>query len=191
VDIERTSNLELDDANAICKVSRMDEKSREQKCDRAYRLAFEYESKYGCCPQCVIAAIEGVFNLKMDDVFKAGHSLAGGVGLSGNGTCGALSGGAMVLSYKYGRERKDFYRGRGMKSYALTKKLYDRFVKEFGSCICKDVQKRIMGRSFDLWDAGDYRKFEEAGGHRDKCPDVSGKVARWVSEIILASDRVS
>jgi len=166
----------------------MDEKSKEEKCDRAYRLAFEYESKYGCCPQCVIAAIEDVFNLKIDDVFKAGHSLAGGLGLSGNGTCGALSGGAMALSYKYGRERKNFSRGRAMKSYVLTKKLHDRFVKEFGNCICKDVQKRIMGRSFDLWDAGEYEKFEEAGGHRDKCPDVAGKVARWVSEIILAHD---
>jgi len=169
----------------------MDEKSSQEKCDRAYRLAFEYESKYGCCPQCVIASVEEVFNLKMGDVFKAGHSLAGGFGLSGSGTCGALSGGAMVLSHKYGRERKDFSRSRRMKSYVLTKKLYDRFVKEFGSCICRDVQKRIMGRSFDLWDAGDYRKFEEAGGHRDKCPDVSGKVARWVSEIILAEDRAS
>jgi len=169
----------------------MNERLGEQKPDKAYRLAFEYESKYGCCPQCVVAAIEGVFNLRMDDIFKAGHSLAGGVGLSGNGTCGALSGGAMVLSYKYGRERKDFSRGRAMKSYTLTKKLYDRFVKEFGSCICKDVQKRIMGRSFDLWDAGDFEKFEKAGGHRDKCPDVAGKVARWVSEIILASDKAS
>ena len=169
----------------------MSEKSSEQKPDRAYRLAFEYESKYGSCPQCVIAAVGDVFNLKMDDVFKAGHSLAGGLGLSGSGTCGALSGGAMVLSYKYGRERKNFARGRSLKSYTLTKKLYDRFVSEFGSCICKDVQKRIMGRSFNLWDAEDYKKFEAAGGHRDKCPDVSGKVARWVSEIILASDRAS
>ena len=169
----------------------MSEKSKEQKPDRAYRLAFEYESKYGCCAQCVVAAIEGVFNLEMGDVFKAGHSLAGGVGLSGNGTCGALSGGAIALSYKYGRERKDFHRSRGMKSYVMTKKLYDRFVKEFGSCICRDVQKRIMGRSFDLWDAGDYKKFEAAGGHRDKCPDVAGKVARWVSEIILTGDIVS
>jgi len=167
----------------------MDEKSSQEKCDRAYRLAFEYESKYGCCPQCVIAAVEKVFNIKMDDVFKAGHSLAGGFGLSGGGTCGALSSGAMVLSHKYGRERKDFSRSRGMKSYVLMKKLHDRFVKDFGSCICKDVQKRIMGRSFDLWDSDDYKKFEECGGHRDKCPDVAGKVARWVSEIILAHDR--
>jgi len=169
----------------------MSDKSNERKSDIAYRLAFEYESKYGSCPQCVIAAVGEVFNLKIEDVFKAGHSLAGGLGLSGSGTCGALSGGAMVLSYKYGRERMNFARGRSLKSYILTRKLYDRFVNEFGSCICKDVQKKIMGRSFDLWDAEDFKRFEEAGGHRDKCPSVSGKVARWVSEIILATDRAS
>jgi len=123
----------------------VDEKSREEKPGRAYKLAFEYESKYGCCPQCVVAAIEGVFNLKMDDVFKAGHSLAEGVGLSGNRTCGALSGGAMVLSYKYGRERKGFHLGRRMKSHVLTKKLYDRFVRSSVAVSVKMFRSRSWG----------------------------------------------
>ena len=28
-------------------------------------------------------------------------------------------------------------------------------------------------------------EMKEAGGHKDKCTDVSGKVARWVAEILL------
>jgi len=152
---------------------------------RAYALAFEYESKYGNCPQCIVATIEEIFNLKMDDVFKAGHPLAGGLGLSGYGTCGALSGGAMILGYAYGRERKDFQTRLGTKSYKAAKALYDRFVAEYGSCICRDVQQKIMGTPFNLWDSEDYKRFEAAGGHKDKCPSVVGNVAKWVAEQLI------
>ena len=30
-----------------------------------------------------------------------------------------------------------------------------------------------------------YKEFEKAGAHVDKCPSVSGKVAKWCVEIIL------
>lgn len=156
------------------------------KAEKAYSLAFKYEAEYGSCPQAVLRAIYEVFNIKgIEIVIKAAHALAGGLGLSGNGTCGALSGGALALSIFYGRSIEDMGKGRFLKSYAKAKELYDRFVKEFGSCICKDVQTKIFGRSFNLWDPEDFKKFEEMGGHRDKCPDVTGKVAKWVAEILL------
>jgi C_GCAxxG_C_C family probable redox protein len=152
---------------------------------KAYELAFEYERNYGSCPQCVLLAISKTFDLRMDDVIKAGHALAGGAGLSGYGTCGALSGGMMSLSFVYGRAVEDIDKGRFLNSYRLAKLLYDRFVEEFGGCSCRDVQKKIFGRSFNMWDSGEYKEFEAAGGHIDKCPDVAGKVARWVAEIHL------
>ncbi len=34
-------------------------------------------------------------------------------------------------------------------------------------------------------DKDDYAEFEKMGAHVDKCPDVSGKTARWAAEIIL------
>ncbi len=158
--------------------------------EKVYKLAFDYDSKYGNCPQCVIAAIGEVFFLNLDELFKAGHGLAGGLGLSGRGTCGALSGGAMVLSHFYGRERKDFDKGRFLKSHKMMKKLYDKFVEEFGGCTCREVQKKIFGRSYNLWDPEDFKRFEQAGGHKDKCPDVTGKVARWVAETLISDGSV-
>jgi len=164
--------------------------SRPRIPEKAYKVAFNFESKYGSCPQCVIAAISEVFSLDLDELFKASHSLAGGLGLSGCGTCGALSGGAIILSHFYGRERKNFHRGRYLKSYERAKRLYDRFVEEFGGCTCREVQRKLFGRSFNLWDAEEFREFEEAGGHRDKCPEVTGKVARWVAETVLSDGLV-
>ena len=159
-------------------------KSDREILDKAYDLAFKYEASYGSCPQCVLRALQEVFDFKMDDVIKSSHALAGGTALSGDGTCGALVGGIMAICFVHGRELKDMGKGRSLKSYTLAKKLYDEFVEEFGSCLCKDVQRKIFDRSFDLWNAEDFREFERLGGHRDKCPDVAGKVARWAAEIL-------
>lgn len=156
--------------------------------ERVYSRAFEYEQKYGSCPQCVLAAVQDVVGIVSNEVFRAGHALAGGVGLTTNGTCGALSGGVMALSCKHGRTRENFGKGRYLKSYQLGKRLYDRFVEEYGSCTCREVQERIFGRSFNMWDAKEYAEFERAGGHKDKCPSVTGNVAMWVAEILLEED---
>ncbi len=96
----------------------------------------------------------------MDEVIKSSHTLAGWTALSGEGTCGALAGGIMAICFVHGRALKDMGRGRSLKSYTLAKKLYDKFAGEFGSCLCKDVQRKIFGRSFDLLDAEDFREFE-------------------------------
>lgn len=39
-----------------------------------------------------------------------------------------------------------------------------RFVQEYGSCLCKDVQKKIFGRSFNFWDEKEKEIFEKSGG---------------------------
>lgn len=153
--------------------------------ERSYTLAYEFEQKYGACSQCVLAALQETIGGIDDEVIKASHALAGGAAKTGQGTCGALSGGMMAISARYGRERVDFESGRSTEASTLAKVLYDRFVNEFGSPICADVQEAIFGRSFNLWDPNDRQAFEDAGGHLDKCPDVVGKAAMWTAEILL------
>lgn len=160
--------------------------SKKKLGQKAYGLAFDYDRKYGSCSQCVMLAVSETCGLKMNDVIKASHALAGGAALTGNGTCGALSGGMMSLSFTHGRAVEDMGKGRFLNSYSKAKILYDRFVEEFGGCLCRDVQEKILGRSFNLWDEEEYKEFLAKGGHDDKCPDVAGKVARWVVEISLA-----
>lgn len=160
-------------------------KTRKQVLEEVYALAFSYEQQYGVCSQCVLAALQDVFGIVDDAVIRSAHALAGGAALMRDGTCGALSGGIMALGCRYGRERKDFGRRGEAKAYQLAKSLHDRFIGEYGSCICRDVQEKLFGRSFDFWNPEGYREFEAAGGHRDKCPDVVGKVALWVAEMLL------
>jgi C_GCAxxG_C_C family probable redox protein len=166
-------------------MANIDRKVSREIIDRAYSLGYENEQKYGCCPQCVLAAIQDVLGVVDDATFKASHGLAAGGGLSTGGTCGALAGGMLALSAVCGRDRAHFRNGRFMQSYKLGKRLHDRFVAEFGSPICAEVQTRLLGRSFNMWDAMDFKAFEEAGGHRDKCPRVAGTVASWTAEMLI------
>ena len=159
----------------------------EEFLQKAFDLGFEYEKVYRGCSQCVLAAIQDLFEKKNDEAFRAASALAGGVGSCGDGCCGAYSGGVMAFSQLYGRTRENFLdpdRTR-KKATDLAKKLHDRFIAEYGSVICRDIQQKIFGRAFYLRDADDYAKFEKAGAHEEKCPTVVGKGARWVAEILV------
>ena len=162
-------------------------KTNEEFARKAYELGYEYEKEYmGCC-QCSLAAIQETLGMENDAVFKAGTGLAGGVGGTGNGPCGALTGGVMAISSRIGRDRSNFKDPEKIRweTYALVKKLYENFVEEYGSGNCRDIQNKLFGRSFNFWDADAYQEFEKAGGHSDKCPSVVGNAAKWTVEILL------
>jgi len=152
--------------------------------ERAHDIGYRYEAEYGSCSQCVLAAVNDVLGGVDDEVFRASHGLAGGVGMSGQGTCGALSGGIMALGTRSGRKREEFETVRQVPVHELSKRLYDRFIEEYGAPTCRKVQARIFGRSFDLWDDDEVQLFLDMGGHEDKCPSVVGNVAKWVCEIL-------
>jgi C_GCAxxG_C_C family probable redox protein len=129
--------------------------------------------------------------LRSDDALKAATAFGGGIGRKGS-ACGALIGGSMALSLLYGRSYDDMMKGyessKGPlegKLDLLIKKLGERFEQEYNSLLCNDIEKKIFGRSFDKWNPADRAKKEEMGGHKDKCPSVVGKAARWVAELIL------
>ncbi|MBU7017274.1 MAG: C_GCAxxG_C_C family protein [Theionarchaea archaeon] len=160
--------------------------SREEVLKKAYETAFAYERDLGNCPQCLLSAMHDLFGIGDDDSFKAATGFAGGGALAGDGTCGALVGGIMAIGLVLGRDREGHKSKKGAgRAYKAAKKLRDKFLEEFGGVVCKDVQKKIFGRSFNMLDKNDYKKFEEMGGHTDKCTDVVGKVAMWTTDIIL------
>ena len=161
-------------------------KSRDEILEEVYNLAFKYEAELGSCPQCVLAALMETLDVGDSNTIKAVDALAGGTALSTEGTCGALVGGLLAISSIAGRKYDDFKSGkRQRRVFKYAKKLYDKFVEEYGSPVCKDVHKKIFGRTFNLLDPWEYAEFKKAGAHIDKCPVVSGKVARWTAEIIL------
>ena len=65
------------------------------------------------------------------------------------------------------------------------------FLDEFDSINCRDIQTKQFGRPYYLRDENEFQKFEEAGAHEHKCPDVEGKATQMVVEIILDEDLLS
>lgn len=154
---------------------------------KAYELGRKYEQVYRGCSQCVVAALQDAMNIRNNDVFKAATGLAAGGGATTDGSCGAYSGAIMVISSLLGRERDNFTDSDkvNLMNFKLVRKLRDKFIQEYGSVVCCDVQRKIFGRSYYLVDPDEFQKFEKAGAHEKHCPDVVGKAARWVAEIII------
>ena len=155
--------------------------------EKAYELGFDYEKTYRGCSQCTIAAIQDTLDIRDESVFKAGTGLAGGGGLTGIGICGGYAGGVMVLSQLVGRERSNFEDPEQIrfKTFGLARRFLEEYIRKLGSIICRDIQTIRFGRPYYIADVNDYEKFEEAGGHVDKCPDVVGKAAQIAVKLIL------
>ena len=154
--------------------------------ETAHDLAFRYEQQYGGCGQCTIAAVLDALELERPELFKAATAFAGGIGLAGDGSCGAYLGGVLLIADQIGRTRANFADpGRvRFRTYALARKFHDLFVSKYGSVTCRDVQHGVFGRSFDLRQSDEFQAFEAAGGHLDKCPEVVGSAAAWVVELV-------
>ncbi len=160
----------------------MTPEQRDELAAKAADLAYELESRYGCCPQCVLTALKETVGNVTDDTIKASHGLSGGGGLSGVGTCGALSGGLVALSTKRGRDADKLHKGRGIGNFQIGNRLVERFREEFGGITCEELQQQFTGRTWDMWDPSEYKGFQEARG--DQCARASALVARWVVKMM-------
>ena len=155
--------------------------------ERAQELATEYERKCTGCAQSVVAGLLDALGVEdaNEGVFKAASGLADGIGLTGDGTCGALTGACMVIGLLFGRERKDHQdMMKPMESYLMCKELHADFIEQYGSCRCYDIQEKLMGRTYNLYDP---QELQEAfkSGMVDHCSGVVGRSARKAAGIII------
>jgi len=166
-------------------MSRQIKRSRDEceaLAEEAYQRALDYELEFGCCPQCVLASVQetvGGREMIPDQLIKASHGLSGGCGLVGDGACGALTGGILALSARFGRERDALDQGRGIGGFEKARELTRLFEERFGGATCKDLQKQFTGRTYDFWDAAEYKAFSDARGL--KCAEATAWVTRYVA----------
>ncbi|MFC1860644.1 C-GCAxxG-C-C family protein [Chloroflexota bacterium] len=160
--------------------------------DRVEKRAYELIDKYHGCAQCSLSAIQEVCNLKDDLMAKAAIGLAGGVG-SMRSVCGALTGSALALGIKYGRDISAL-EGPAEKAieieYAALEpvaKLAKWFEREFGSIVCRDIRKSFMGT--ELSDEIPWQKqwIEELGMHQH-CVNIVAKTARRAAAMLENSN---
>ena len=150
--------------------------------EQAFEKAARYELDYGCCPQCVLATVQETLGGIDDQTVKASHGLSGGGALLGEGLCGALTGGLMALGAKYGRDRDKLDKGRCINNFKKARELTERFRAEFGGVTCRELQRQFTGRTYDMWNAEEYKAFDAARGRQCAC--ATGTVTKWVIEML-------
>lgn len=160
----------------------MDNEGKKLLAEQAYQKALQYELDFGCCPQCVLATIQETVGIIDDSIIKASHGLSGGGGLLGQGACGALTGGLIALSAKYGRDRDKLDKGRCINNFKKGKELAERFREEFGGITCEELQHKFTGKTYDMWKAEEYKAFSDARGNQ--CAHATGLVTKWVVEML-------
>jgi len=148
--------------------------------ERAAAVARGYELDYGCCPQCVLAAVQETVpgSRVTEETIKASHGLSGGGGLTGAGLCGSLVGGILALGTRRGRDRDKFEKGRFIGNFKRCNELIESFQEQFGGTTCRELQERFTGRTFDMWEEAEFAEFARLRGER--CAETAEFVTRLV-----------
>jgi C_GCAxxG_C_C family probable redox protein len=168
--------------------------SKKELLEKARELGACYEQYSSSCSQCTAAALREILGFEEIVVKIATSSCGGQAGLSA-GACGGVVGGTMVLDYYLGRpaamvsatETVPQSMEELARAIAAAKSFCQKFVQEYGSILCPQIQAKIFGRSFNLQDPEDWKAFGEAGAHSDptKCMSIVGNATRWALEVLI------
>lgn len=166
--------------------------------EKAYKVAQKMEAEYGECSQATIRGLQEAYGEIDEDVVHNVGNFAAGVGLQGDGQCGAYSACVYFFGTKYARHVKDIdtsgnlFSGNTAKALAdleagriLVKRLHTKFIEKFGSIICHQIHRKLYGRPYYLLDEDEVKKFLDVGGHdmEKGAPIVCGNAAKWAVEI--------
>ncbi|HSW35176.1 MAG TPA: C-GCAxxG-C-C family protein [Candidatus Limnocylindrales bacterium] len=150
-----------------------------------YQRGYELEQRYYGCAQCIVAAVQDFFPVN-SALFKAATSFSGGVASTIEGPCGAFSGGVLVLSYFFGRSREEYADISLLRRPGpLVRVYWDKFKTNYGGDTCRQIQMHMFGKAFHFLDGDEYRDYEEAGGHSEKCSAIVGQASVWLAELLL------
>ena len=169
--------------------------SRNALLDKAYELGGAYEKNSYSCSQCTVAALYRILGFP-EVLVKAACSNAAGTAWQLMGTCGGLVGGIMILDYYFGRpfehmSDKEVIMDPNIQdlfvAQPIARLLLDKYVENYGTFTCANIQQQTFGRVFYLQDPQEFQKLEDAGGHSDlqKAPRIVGNAARWALEVLL------
>jgi C_GCAxxG_C_C family probable redox protein len=160
--------------------------------EKARRLGREYLRKYGGCAPGTLLAVADTLNLKVsDDLFKAISAFS-----SLAGVCGNEAGGIAAIGLRYGVDLKDFQKNPETgfaafaKMMAAAKVLRDKFVEEYGSYLCDDIQTKLFGKCVmpkAPEELADFSKMDpkELEDFYEKCSAVTENAAGWTVAAIL------
>jgi hypothetical protein len=116
-----------------------------------------------------------------DRLFSGLCLLTGGVGLSGEGTCGAVASGTLAIGLALGLWRETINESVFRRSCVIIRDaLLDKYYQKYNSILCKDIQKKFYGKAWDLTRdelSAEFLSISEG------CVIMEG--AMWATQVIL------
>ena len=176
---------------------RISEEEREEILDRVEEKAAAYQYEFRGCGRNVVLVLQEEFDLPGGFAPVKAASFIG-MGLTHLGdVCGALLGGMMGIGLFSGPASLDdpIYPEPQVidettgnpRSVELVRGFYRKFMQEFGSTACRDVQVKMFGRSYNLEIPDELKEFTRIS--HEKCAEMVGKVTRLAAETILEMPR--
>ncbi|NLA75550.1 MAG: C_GCAxxG_C_C family protein [Deltaproteobacteria bacterium] len=143
-------------------------------------LADSYGPEFHGCAQAVAGTLMEILGISDDLILMAATFFAGGSKRCL--TCGAISGGIIVLGMKYGACKKRD--GAETKEEAVNPamELIDHFINEYHTTNCCELT------GFDFRDPAQYQAFKDSPETRLKCAEKISRVCGWVADIISRRD---
>lgn len=128
---------------------------------RAREAKKQFEKGFACAP-AVLSAYSEHSGLEKALALKIACGFGGGIGRMGR-TCGAVTGGVMVIGLKHGQASLADEESR-QETHKLVREFIDRFTALHGSTECRE----LIG--YDLSDAGELQLARKSGVFQNKCP---------------------
>jgi len=141
------------------------QKSRDEIISKARELGVKLEKQYGGCCQSTFLAVAdalkyGGLQILPEEMREKVYSgiclLTAGTALTGEGTCGAVTGGVMAIGMAL-RIPSDspvpMQQGAEIARSTIIKSFYS----DYGSILCKDIMRKYFGKAWNLMD----KKMEE------------------------------
>ena len=163
--------------------------------EKARRLGKEYLRKYGGCAPGTLLAVADTLNMEVgDDLFKAIYAFS-----SLAGVCGNVCGGIAAIGLRFGVGLEDFVKKPEIgflyfaKMMKTAKVLREKFVEEYGSYLCDDIQTKLFGKCVMPTSPEELETFmkkdpEELETFYEKCSHVTENAAGWTVTAILEMD---
>jgi hypothetical protein len=165
-------------------------KTKKEVISKARELAIENEAKYKGCGQCTFLAIIGALRwggieLLTEDLerklFPGVSMLTAGVCMTGEGTCGAVASSAMSIGLALGVSMDSADVSAARQAAATVRNtLLAKYYQEYGSILCKDVQRKYFGKA---WNLTDDEMAHEFLGITQGCTIM--QTAQWATGIII------
>ena len=128
------------------------------------------------CAQAVLSSHSAEYGLDTAFAKKIGGAFGGGIANNGE-VCGAVTGALMLIGLKYGQHTEGDNDSK-QKTIKITNEYIQKFKKEYGSIICRDLLK------YDLSNETEAQKARESGVFKTLCPAFVKRSVELAEEIL-------